>query len=130
MHQNHTENRTEPSVDEVASALKSVISQQVDVYVIIDALDECSRENHTQATFLEILLGLCRDTDSVHLLLTSRDTPDIIQKLKQAPRLEVKAQESDVRQYIQSQFVHYKAPLNDEWRANVEDIVARRTNGM
>ena len=130
LYENHAENKTLPSADELTSTLKIVISQQADVYIVIDAIDECPQEDKKRSHLLRTLLDLHVDLEPLHLLLTSRDTPDITTLVGTAPCLEVKAQTEDVRLYVRSRFVDYGAALNDEWKTNIEKVIVTRTNGM
>ena len=130
LHQNHMENRTMPSADEIVSALKTVISQQTDVFILVDAIDECSQEGGTRVQLLQILRGLCVDLEPVHILVTSRGVPEIVALMKDAPSIEIKANSEDISDYVRSRFADYKVALKDNWPSNVEDVILRRTNGM
>ena len=63
------------------------------VFVVVDALDECS--NETRAEFLTALRNL---PSTVSLLVTSRDLPPDFQGVRQ---LDIRANDRDVQHYIQ-----------------------------
>jgi hypothetical protein len=63
---------------------------------VIDALDECP--DGTRATFITALRNL---GSSVNLLVTSRDLPSIVTDFREAKRLDIHANNDDVRRYIE-----------------------------
>ena len=92
----HATHNTRPSLDEIFSALQSVLTLYSTVYVIIDALDECPDKDGTRSQLLAKLRDLQRKTD-LHLMTTSRLIPDIVQEFDGMPMLEVRASDADVQ---------------------------------
>lgn len=64
--------------------------------VIIDALDECSEVGNTRSRLLSALRAL----GAVNLLVTSRDLASIAKDFHDAKRLDIYANDDDVRRYI------------------------------
>lgn len=81
-----------------------------DVFIVIDALDECPLpERHELLEFIE---ELCKRGDAkVHILATSRQEPDINAKLKESPTVAV-----DIEHRVQNDIVLFvqNALLNDK----------------
>lgn len=56
------------------------------VFIVADALDECSNEGNLREEFLELVKNMCTQSSSnIHLLVTSRSKPDISELLLLLP---------------------------------------------
>lgn len=88
-----------PKRDEVSRMLTAVAKSYDRVFIIIDALDECSEE--TRRELLVSVRHLQNET-SINLLATSRPVPEIEELFQKYPRLEIRASEEDVELYLQS----------------------------
>ncbi|KAF1962050.1 ankyrin [Byssothecium circinans] len=100
LYDHHEVRRTRPSVEETLSALQSVLADYSRTYVVIDALDECVHDNRQE------LLGKLRDLQSktgLRLMATSRFIPDIIEEFNGLPKLEVRADDADVKRFVAGQ---------------------------
>ncbi|KAH7075546.1 hypothetical protein BKA63DRAFT_300109 [Paraphoma chrysanthemicola] len=130
LHEAHAEKKTFPSIEEITNTLQSMMLEHTDVYVIVDAIDECSPKSRKRRQFISALQRLQTTTDTLHLLVTSRFTPEIVEAFKSSPLLEIKAHVDDVRNYVQGRIQDFRAPLRDDWQTKVEDAVIGSTNGM
>ncbi|KAJ7576491.1 ankyrin repeat-containing domain protein [Mycena floridula] len=85
------------SLDAMAAALQSQIQLYSRVYLVVDALDECSVD--IRDDFTSTIRSL---TESGHLsvLITSRDIPTIAQEFTNETRFDVRAHDDDVLSYI------------------------------
>jgi hypothetical protein len=106
---------------EVSSLLHIEAARYSRVYVIVDALDECSDRNGVRRTLLESLLHL-RETSAVNLMVTSRFIPAIEERfssMTSMTRLDIRAQDEDVASYVSAsmqdltQCVEGNLPLQD-----------------
>ncbi|KAI1413342.1 hypothetical protein F5Y13DRAFT_198613 [Hypoxylon sp. FL1857] len=79
LHAHHVKENTRPSVGEVVTLLQSVSYGFSKIFIVIDALDECS------------------NADDV----TSRPIPDLEELLEDAVRVTVEASPTDIRNYLQ-----------------------------
>ena len=84
-----------PSLGEYSSLLLALIAKLKRVFIIVDALDECSRD--ARSVFLAELKKL---PSSVSLMFTTRPIPDILDSFVDTPRIEVRASDDDVRTYL------------------------------
>jgi Cdc6-like AAA superfamily ATPase len=100
LHRKHTSHGTKPSLDDTFSAIRDVVVQYPYVFIVLDALDECQREIRHQ--LLSKLFALQKETD-VRLIVTSRFVPDVEDALRSAIRLEVKASDKDVKEFVAGQ---------------------------
>ena len=98
MYDEHSKRKSRPSIDEIIRALQSVCSKYTVVYIVVDALDECAGEARNQ--LIDKLRELQARID-VRLLFTSRHIPEIIQRFRCGPTIEVRASEEDAGRYIQ-----------------------------
>lgn len=98
LHEKHANRGTKPSLEEIFGALQSVIIKYSSVYIVVDALDECSNRNQ----FLAQLRDLQSKT-GVRLMVTSRVLPDIEHEFSAALRLDIWATDADVKQFVAGQ---------------------------
>jgi len=66
-------------------------------FIVIDALDECSVYNDTKELFIDELYKLLPSTQ---LMLTSRPDAAIIHKITDALKLEIRATDADIANYV------------------------------
>jgi hypothetical protein len=75
-----------PTLEHLESALWNAVEGFDAVYLIIDALDECTTSNSKRATLMKSLVRLQKNSPSnVHILVTSRKEPDIEAALNRVP---------------------------------------------
>jgi Cdc6-like AAA superfamily ATPase len=105
MHEELSKRGNKPSLDDLTQALYSVCSSYSTVYIVIDALDECSNVNGVRRQLIDKMRDI-QGSGNVRLLFTSRHIPDVTQDFKANPWLEVRASEKDVRSFIAGQVSH------------------------
>jgi hypothetical protein len=121
LHQKHASRGTRPSLDDAFSALRDVVAQYPYAFIIIDALDECQRETRRQ--LLSKLRALQKEAD-VRLIATSRFIPDVEDALQPAIRLEIKASDEDVKQFVLGQIEHLPGCVRRD--KALQDLVQKR----
>ncbi|OBT50512.1 hypothetical protein VE04_09283 [Pseudogymnoascus sp. 24MN13] len=102
LHALHVDRRTRPSLNEICTALNSVLNNYSKTYIIIDALDECTDSDGTRSELLAVLRNLQAKTDT-RLMVTSRFVSRIEQSFEGSPMLEIRASEADVKRYVAGQ---------------------------
>ena len=116
--------RSRPTLDEVSRILKTEVERHQKVYVVIDALDECSAENRT--TLLRQIRVL---PPTVHLIVTSRFLNSVPRQFQGATKLEIEADVEDVKYYVKDRI--YSVERISGWVNNnpslEEDIVSTVT---
>jgi hypothetical protein len=102
------------------------VSRYSNVFIVVDALDECSEMNETRSRLLDALRSL---TGMVQILVTSRGIPsiNIEQDFPGTRRLDIRATDDDMRRYIETRTPR-SYPL--ELKAQVVDKVIRNASGM
>ncbi|RSL48629.1 hypothetical protein CEP54_012835, partial [Fusarium duplospermum] len=89
--------------EEVCDLIHSLSSLYSRVFIIIDALDECTLRDGRRNTLLSEFMKL-QTVLSVNFMCTSRPIPDIEAWFHKAISVEVRANEYDVRKYLDGQF--------------------------
>ncbi|PSN58893.1 hypothetical protein BS50DRAFT_662991 [Corynespora cassiicola Philippines] len=107
LHRQHATRGTTPSLEDIFSTLRDVLTSYTAVYIVIDALDECQNRNGTRSQFLTKLKDLQAVRD-IRLMATSRFIPEIEYAFEEEPRLEVKASKEDVERFVAGQM--YRLP--------------------
>lgn len=131
LYRQHINQSTKPSLEDIVGAFQRVIMQYTTVYVVVDALDECRNSDGTRHQFLTKLKEL-QATHDVRLLTTSRIIPEIQNAFIEAARLEVRADDKDVRRFVAGQMyrlpkcVQHDAVLQEM----VQDKIVQAVDGM
>jgi hypothetical protein len=120
-----------PTAESLLNILKQALETFKSVYVVIDALDECSENHNVRQKLIKCLNSLQINSD-IRLAITSRFIPDIVEDLNETPQLEVKASKEDVCKFIQGQICHLpkfiqRDPSMQNW---IEDRIADAVDGM
>jgi hypothetical protein len=127
----HCDRKTRPLLEEIVSALQSVLTNYSRVYIVVDALDECLDHDSTRKQLLAKLHDLQGKID-LRLMTTSRFIPDIVEELKGMPMLEVRASDADMKQFVAGQI--YRLPKcirrDHELQSFVERKIVEAVEGM
>ena len=131
-HKHHARYGTRPSLNETARLLRLQVDTFDRVFIVIDALDECPELDQTRQAFLVEVRGLL---PNIRLMVTSRNIPSIENIFKHDTRLEIRAQDQDVRKFIESQMEHRDDLVDlleghDDVRSSITSRVLEKTNGM
>jgi hypothetical protein len=131
IYDNHSKQNSRPSIDEIIRILLSICSNYTTVYVIVDALDECSDRDGTRGRLINTLRELQSRID-LRLFFTSRFIPETTQKFQSDLRLEVRASEVDVRRFVAGQIPRLPNCIrdNDDLKRTVENEIVNAVDGM
>lgn len=101
--------RRQPSIESLCATLQSMIQQAGEVWIVLDALDECqTRKEYPAGGILFWLQSLRNSQINVHLLITSRPEHDIEETIEKWARKEdiIPLQSNligdDIRAYIEA----------------------------
>ncbi|KAL9008772.1 MAG: hypothetical protein Q9173_006135, partial [Seirophora scorigena] len=103
-----------------------------EVFIIIDALDECPAADQNRTTFIGGVRGLL---PKVRLMVTSRDIPSIAKIFRSDLHLHIRATDQDVKLFVESQ-IDQKAELSDlledhdDVRSMITATVVGKSHGM
>ena len=99
LYDRHKTKRTRPSLEEVSRCLQAVTKLYSWVFIIVDALDECTISDGCRQGFLSGLFSLqekCRSS----IFATSRPISSIEKEFQGNLKLEIHASDKDVRRYL------------------------------
>ncbi|KAJ5659195.1 hypothetical protein N7507_005646 [Penicillium longicatenatum] len=124
-------NTSTPSTKALLQTLRRFLEQFRDIYILIDALDECPR-GHSRKDVLEVIQEIRGwNLPSVHLLVTSRDLLDIREALDPTYQEHISIKNSGILEDI-SNFVSYQL-ANDrklkKWGARHAEIQDKLIQG-
>lgn len=127
LYYSHNEKRTRPLYDEILRTLSFVAAQHTRVFFVVDALDECQ----DTARLLKELFNIqkkCR----VNIFATSRPIPEIKEKFKGLPHVEVNAADEDVRRYLEGRIGQLQSFVqeNRELQKDITTGIAEAVDGM
>ena len=132
-----------PTTSALTTCMKDMLSlpEQGQLYIIIDALDECPNNSGTPSAreeVLELVRGLaCLNLLNVHLCVTSRPEVDIRSVLEPLASLQIslhdeRGQKDDIINYIGA-FVHSDRNMR-KWKVEdqqlVIDVLSEKADGM
>jgi hypothetical protein len=96
LHKGHSRTNTRPTQGECTKLAQAAANCFSKVCIVIDALDECPEADQARQSLLEEIGKLKR----VSVLITSRNIP-IESELRNATRLDVRADDSDIKKYLE-----------------------------
>ncbi|KAJ5521449.1 hypothetical protein N7527_005564 [Penicillium freii] len=110
---------TEPSREGITTMLHDVVSSiPSDVFVIIDALDECPAADKERHHLLSLLLNLVeRHGSNIHILATSRPEQDIQAAMREFPWIDLQQRlAKDVETFV-------RAAMEDEYLQEADEDI-------
>ncbi|MCJ1240086.1 hypothetical protein MMC14_008086 [Varicellaria rhodocarpa] len=127
LYRRHIKKRTKAALEEIVHVLHVVLSRFSRVFMVIDALDECSD--------LSILLDQVRELQSLHavnLVVTSRHVPNIMDRFPNAIHLEICASEADIQTYVASQIPRLASCVtgNQTLQEHITSGIVEAVDGM
>jgi hypothetical protein len=120
---------TPPTLDECLRLLKSQLARCPSVFFVIDALDEC--KDDTREKFCAHLREL---QGNIHILITSRDIPELKVQIKPSAQLEIRASDDDIIRYTKDRIKSAGRLEKFTQDLNLRDLVIKtiqeNTKGM
>ncbi|KAI9667659.1 MAG: hypothetical protein M1821_000476 [Bathelium mastoideum] len=132
IHEYHSKRGRRPSLDELIRELLSICSSFSVVYIIVDALDECSNQYGVRRELISTLQSFQATRQDVQLLFTSRYIPEVAKDFQSSPSLEVRASEEDVRRFVKAQIPRLPNCIQRDLdlRNDVQNKIAEAVDGM
>jgi hypothetical protein len=145
LHSNHDSGTRHPTDDVLTRCLKEMLSllDQRPIYLIFDALDECSNASGIPTSrkrvlqLVEELVNL--DIPNLHICVTSRpevDIRDVLEPLtfRQVSLHDQSGQKKDIEDYVRSVVYSKSEPVMRRWKKEDKDLVIKtlseRADGM
>lgn len=99
LYQRYLDTRTHPSIDEVINVLRTFLAIYSRAFIVVDALDECSKSDREQ--LLETLFEF-QSQMQINIFATSRPLPDVMKRFGANIQLEIRANDEDVQMYLEN----------------------------
>jgi Cdc6-like AAA superfamily ATPase len=129
LHTRHTKAKTRPDIREIYDILCGVAGSYSRLFLIVDALDECSED--TRRTLLPYLRVLQKKAE-VRLIATSRRLDSLTQEFEEDHQIEIRADAGDVASFLDSQ--REKLPecvkANSVLWKTIKDCIVETVDGM
>jgi hypothetical protein len=133
MYDEHKSKGTRPSVEELCRALDSLVQTGgfLKVFLVIDALDECDISNRSCSRLLDTIFNLQSECN-VNIFATSRFIPEITERFKGMPNLEIRASKEDVRRYLQDNLFILPSFVirNQDLQEEISTAITTAVDGM
>ena len=120
----HRRRNTDPSPERAFEVFKADCDIWSRIYIIIDALDECSEKDATRQIVVKGLLSL-QSSKRINILITSRPIPSILCHFELWERLEIRADSKDIHRYLLGQMDRFSKRVLAE-----KDLQAKIINGI
>ncbi|KIW35343.1 uncharacterized protein PV07_02044 [Cladophialophora immunda] len=123
LYEKHALNKARPSLDVFSSHLQSEVRRFSEVFIIIDALDECTEDNGTRRSFLDEIQKL---QPNVHLLITSRHSATIQLGSESLTHIEIHASDRDIARYLENRIENaHRLVLHVRKDPSLENTIVR-----
>ncbi|WPH04423.1 Hypothetical protein R9X50_00731400 [Acrodontium crateriforme] len=129
-------NRGRPGQDELEKILLSCIGSYDELFIVLDALDECPEDNDGRQRMLTWLTQLSQEAPQLKILATSRELPDIQNSMAPmgAVRVSIASHlvDADIRKHVETQLSrdHRLVRLQSTTKALIEETICTKSNGM
>ena len=131
----HKLKESRPTMNELSNLLHSEITRLSEVFILVDAMDECSANDYTREELLTTLQRLLK-LPNVRLMITSRPVASYIEShLQGTAYLEIRAADEDLRKYIENRIPKERRLIpyvrgDDAFRAFIIDTIIAKAQGM
>lgn len=95
---------------------------------MVDALDECPTSDCCQDTFISEILALQAATGA-NIFATSRHVPEIAEKFMGALSLEIRANDGDVRKYVEDHISDMQFPVDTGLSETIKTVIVEAVDG-
>ncbi len=130
LYDRHNPKRTRPSLDELSGSLQAVTKLYSQVFIVVDALDECQVSKSCRSKFLSSMFDLQVQTRA-KLFATSRPNLDIEREFKGCVSLKILASDEDIRRYLSGNMSQLKCVLKKpEMQKEITTQITEAVKGM
>ncbi len=131
MHELHLKRGSKPSSSDILQALQSIFSAYTTIFIVVDALDECSDRDGARGQLIDKLHELQTRKD-IRLLFTSRFMPEITRKFHSKSTLEIRASKEDVRRFVAGQIPRLPGCIrrDEDLKLAVQNKIVEAADGM
>jgi hypothetical protein len=129
-------NRSKPGLDELENMLLACFESYVEVFLLLDALDECPEDNDVRHSTLQCVAQLSHKAQNVKIFATSRELPDIRKSMiglaAEPVSIVTRSVDEDIRRYMATQVScdHRLSRLDRKTKALIEETISAGADGM
>ncbi|KAI0405473.1 hypothetical protein F4802DRAFT_597301 [Xylaria palmicola] len=129
LYERHKKNQKRLSLDNISSTFRSVAAMYSQVFIVIDALDECPA--YSSSRFLSAIV-LLQATCTMNIFATSRLIPEIMERFKYAISLEIRASKQDICTDIDGHMLYLPSFVerNRELQEEIKNEIFNAVDGM
>lgn len=132
LYDQHKTHQTEPSREQLVTAIEAVANLCSKVYMVIDAIDEGHLPSIRQ--FVRVLFEL-QASCNMSIFATSRSIPEITQWFEgvKSSILEIRARSSDITKYLETEMQDSSTNViedNPEIQQEVKAVISKAADGM
>ncbi|KAL4787644.1 hypothetical protein BJX76DRAFT_354123 [Aspergillus varians] len=124
-YQEHNNRGTSMSLEDLWDCLQSAISESRRSFILLDAVDQCSRIYGLQEQILKRSFFL-RDTFKTNLFITSREIPSLMKTFSETDTVRIRATEHDLKHYLR-QKIKEMPFLNTKSSELIDEIINQIT---
>ncbi|KAI8624181.1 ankyrin repeat-containing domain protein [Xylariaceae sp. FL1651] len=142
LYSSYNQGKHQPSSESLHAAFRDMIQQAGEIWIVIDALDECNkRHEYPAGGLLSWIQSLQGHQPNIHLLVTSRPEQDINAAIKSWAReqdiisIQSDLVSEDINAYVCARVREY-GPLSKRWHTKpeiqdeIEDALIKKADGM
>ena len=131
LHDRHQTERTRPLTDEITKTLHSVAAMYSQVFIVVDALDECKESYDCRSKILTEIFSL-KVQFGANFFATSRFVANIEEKFKESLSLEIRASDYDVRVYLDRRMSNLPSFVSrsPELQERIKNDIVKAADGM
>lgn len=134
LYNDHTLKWSRPTINELSNLLHSEITRLSKVFILVDAMDECSVNDYTREELLKTLQRLL-EMPNLRLMITSRPVASIEAHLQGMAYLEFRAADEDIRKYIENRIPKERRLIpyirgDDAFQVSIIDTIIAKAQGM
>ena len=125
-----------PGVDELEKILLACSQSHGDLFLLLDALDECPEVGEVRQNVLDGLGRLAQQASNIKMLMTSRETTDVRESMAtlgaNSMSIAVRSVDADIQRYISSQLSRDRklSKLDVTTKNLIEDTISQQADGM
>ncbi|KAI9894549.1 MAG: hypothetical protein M1814_001903 [Vezdaea aestivalis] len=138
-YKNYFESRRDPGIDDLHNILQAAIASFDDVFIFVDALDECPLEGNLRRGVLQAIRSIhAQQSQNLHFLVTSRKQLDIENSLsllqcmttEQAMDIRTTDVDKDIGRYVENRLRDEFDHWHESDRKSAIETIPKRANGM
>lgn len=121
-----------PSLEAISQALQGMTDIFSKIFIILDALDECTISNDCRMRFLTEILNF-HNKSAANIFATSRHDTEIANRFKGSSLIEISAKDEDIQKYLNGNMERLLSGsvLSDmELRSEIEKTIVSSVQGM